>query len=222
MNTPQLQRAVFLALLAAVTAAFAWVLSPFFGAVFWAVVLALLFAPLYRRILARVGQRRTPAALLTVLLIVLVVCLPLALISVNLIGEIIATTQKVRSGSIDFKAYGQQILHALPGWAIAGLGRLGLTSPQGVLDKLSSALTQGGQFLAARTLTIGQNTFQFLVGFVVMLYLLFFLLRDGANLAALLRRSIPLGPTHTDYLLDKFTTVVRATVKGNIFIAVAQ
>jgi len=222
MNTPRLQRAVFLTLLAAVTVAFAWVLSPFFGAVFWAVVLAMLFTPLQRRILARVGPRRTLAALLTLTLIILVVCLPLALISVNLVSEIIGVTQKVRSGQIDFNAYSQQILRALPGWATAGLARLGLTSPSGVLDKISGALAQGGQFLATRTLTIGQNAFQFLVSFIVMLYLLFFLLRDGAYLTALLRRSIPLGQAQTRYLLGKFTTVVRATVKGNILIALLQ
>ncbi|MDR2990586.1 MAG: AI-2E family transporter [Burkholderiaceae bacterium] len=222
MNTPQIQRAVFLTLLAAVSAAFAWVLTPFFGAVFWAVVLALLFAPLQRRILARVGQRRTLATLLTLMVILVVVCLPLALISVNLVSEIIGITQKVRAGQIDFNAYGQQIVDTLPGWTRHGLEQLGLTSPSGVFDKISGALAQGGQFLAARTITIGQNTFQFLVGFVVMLYLLFFLLRDGANLTALLRRSIPLGQVQTRYLLDKFATVVRATVKGNIFIALLQ
>ncbi|MDR0275160.1 MAG: AI-2E family transporter [Burkholderiaceae bacterium] len=223
MNTPQLQRAVFLSLLAAVTAAFAWVvLAPFFGAVFWALVLALVFAPLQRRILAHVGRRQNVAALLTLALVVLVVCLPLALLSVNLIGEIAGIAQKVRSGQINFSAYGQQILRVLPGWATSALEHLGLTSPSGVLDNISGALAQGGQFLAARTIAIGQNAFQFLVSFVVMLYLLFFLLRDGAQLTALLRRTIPLGPAQTRHLLGKFATVVRATVKGNILIALLQ
>jgi predicted PurR-regulated permease PerM len=222
MNTPRLQRAVFLTLLAAVTAAFAWVLTPFFGAVFWATVLAMLFAPLQRRILMRVGQRRNVATLLTLLLILVVVCLPVAVISVNLVGEIIFITQKVRSGQIDFHAYIEQIVHALPGSVRDGLAQLGLTSPSGVFDKISGALAQGGQFLAARTLSIGQNTFQFLVSFVVMLYLLYFLLRDGAQLTVLLRRSIPLGQAQTRYLLSKFTTVVRATVQGNILIALIQ
>jgi len=222
MNTPQLQRAVFLTLLAAVTVAFAWVLAPFFGSVFWAVVLALVFTPVQRRILARVGRRQNAAALLTLLLIVLLVCLPVAVISVQLVGEIVGITQKVRSGQINFSAYGQQILRALPAGATHALEQLGLTSPSGVLDNISGALTQGGQFLATRTLAIGQNTFGFLVDFVVMLYLLFFLLRDGAQLTAMLRRVIPLGPEQTRHLLGKFATVVRATVKGNIFIALLQ
>ena len=36
MNTPQLQRFVFLLLLTAVSIAFLWVLAPLWGAVFWA------------------------------------------------------------------------------------------------------------------------------------------------------------------------------------------
>ena len=47
MNTPQLQRTVFLLLLAAVSIAFLWVLAPLWGAVFWAVLMAILFHPLF-------------------------------------------------------------------------------------------------------------------------------------------------------------------------------
>ena len=47
MNTPSLQRAVFLLLLCVVTVAFWVILWPFFGAVFWGVVLAILFTPLH-------------------------------------------------------------------------------------------------------------------------------------------------------------------------------
>ena len=42
MITPALRRAAFLLLLALVTVAFFWIISPFFGAVFWAMVLAIL------------------------------------------------------------------------------------------------------------------------------------------------------------------------------------
>ena len=56
-----------------------------------------------------------------------------------------------------------------------------------------------------------------------MLYLLFFLLRDGRSLAG--RRSddaIPLAEEQKHHLLKKFTTVIKATVKGNIAVAVTQ
>src|SRR5690606_15255447 len=81
---------------------------------------------------------------------------------------------------------------------------------------------RGSQYLATQAFNIGQDTFQFLVSFGIMLYLLFFLLRDGSLLSARLRAAIPLSDSRKIHLLRKFTTVIRATVKGNIAVAAAQ
>jgi len=56
----------------------------------------------------------------------------------------------------------------------------------------------------------------------VMLYVLYFLFRDGERLSQSVARSIPLHPQHTRRLLTQFATVVRATVKGNIVVALVQ
>jgi predicted PurR-regulated permease PerM len=55
-----------------------------------------------------------------------------------------------------------------------------------------------------------------------MLYLLFFLLRDGAALSRRMRDAIPLKTGYLRNLSGKFTTVIRATVKGNIVMAAIQ
>ena len=55
-----------------------------------------------------------------------------------------------------------------------------------------------------------------------MLYMLFFLLRDGESLARTLRNAVPQAPEHKRELISKFTTVIRATVKGNVLVAVTQ
>lgn len=89
-------------------------------------------------------------------------------------------------------------------------------------EKLSAGAMQASQFLATQALSIGQDTFQFVVSFAIMLYLLFFLLRDGPQLAQRVKRAVPLSETHKHHLFRKFTTVVRATVKGNIAVAASQ
>ena len=61
-----------------------------------------------------------------------------------------------------------------------------------------------------------------MVNFFVMLYLLFFLLRDGKSLSAQAARAMPLKESHTSRLLAEFATVVRATVKGNVVVALVQ
>jgi len=57
---------------------------------------------------------------------------------------------------------------------------------------LSSGLSKGLQVFVGSMFDLGQNTLDFVVSFFVMLYLLFFLLRDGVELrAASRRRSLP-------------------------------
>lgn len=222
MITPKLQRNVFLLLLAAITLAFGWVLSPFFGAVFWAVALAIVFNKPYQWLRGRLGGRRNLAAIITLLACLLIVFLPLSLLTVGLVDEVASLTQRVRGGDINLRTYFQQVMAAAPHWLVELLGRFGLTNLDSVTDKVSGVLMQAGQYVTTKALAIGQNTFQFLVQAVVMLYLLFFLVRDGDLLAQLLRDTVPMSRKQTRHLMSKFATVVRATVKGNIVIAIVQ
>lgn len=222
MNTPALQRAVFLLLLCAVTAAFWVILWPFIGAVFWAVVLVILFNPVHRRFLARMPRRRNLAALLTLSVALLIVILPLLVITGSLIQEAVLVYQRVQSGQLNFGAYFEQIISVMPSWMLSFLDRVGLGDLASLQAKLSQGAAQASQFLAAQAINIGQNTLQFIISFGVMLYLLFFLLRDGRALVTRLIEAIPLEPTHKRELIAKFITVTRATVKGNVVVAVTQ
>lgn len=55
-----------------------------------------------------------------------------------------------------------------------------------------------------------------------MIYLLFFLLRDGESVVLRVRKAIPLHVDLKVALIDKFAAVVRATVKGDILVAILQ
>ncbi|GAA4017366.1 AI-2E family transporter [Actimicrobium antarcticum] len=222
MTHSELNQKAFLLLLAIVTVAFGWILVPFIGAVFWGAVLALLFAPLNRRLLDRFGQRQTLAALATLMIVLFIVILPLSLIGISLIQEGALVVQKIRSGTLDFGAYFQQVVNVLPTWLVSLLSRFGLDNFNEMQTTLSTALRQGSQTIATQVLSITQNTFDFVVGFGLMLYLLFFLTRDGAALSARIKHAIPLEREQKKQLFAKFTTVIRATVKGNIAVAASQ
>ncbi|MCL1961816.1 MAG: AI-2E family transporter [Desulfovibrionaceae bacterium] len=222
MNSPGLQRTVFLLLLAVVTAALVWVLSPFFGAVFWAIIMALLFDSTFRALLRRLGGRRNLAALLTLLLIVLIVVLPMVLLGVAAANEVSALVARVNAGDINFRSYAQQVLAARPAWLTEQMTQFDLIDLQSVVEKFSDALLKRGQTIASQALSIGQNALLFVVNLVVMLYLLFFLLRDGEQLSRMFRQAVPMERVQTHYLTSKFATVVRATVKGNVLVALVQ
>lgn len=102
------------------------------------------------------------------------------------------------------------------------LSALNLGSLTELQARLTSFLLQASQTIATKAVTIGQGTAQLFVSLGVMLYLLFFLFRDGPALAAMVRKASPLSDGHTDHILEKFTSVIKATVKGNVIIAVIQ
>jgi predicted PurR-regulated permease PerM len=146
----------------------------------------------------------------------------LTLITATLLKEGLTVYQRIRSGELNFGAYFEQVMHALPEWAVNLIERSGIGNLAQLRDALSNSILQGSQLIATEALSIGQNTFDFIVSFAIMLYLLFFLLRDGAVLTARINKAIPLSMEHKHHLISKFTTVVRATVKGNIAVAVTQ
>lgn len=212
----------FLLVIAAASVAFVWILSPLYGAVLWGVVIAVLFAPLYRRLSRAMGGRTSLAALTTVGIIVALVILPLALIGAALTQEAIGLFGKIKSGELDTAALFRQVFDALPAWTSDLMNRLGVSSLGTFQERLSAGALKGSQFLAGQALNIGQSTFDFAVELFVMLYLLFFLLRDGDALSQRIRAAVPLQPRQLDLLLKKFSVVIRATVKGNMLIALLQ
>jgi len=212
----------FLLLLAAITLAFAWVLYPFYGAVLWALVVAVLFAPVYRRLLQSMPGRPSLAAAITVLIIIAMVILPLTMVAASLAQEASGLFAKIQSGEYNFGSYLQRIFDALPAWATGLIERFNLTDLSKLREKLTSGLMTGGQILAPQALSIGMNTFEFVIRLGIMLYLLFFLLRDGKALAEVIREAIPLRSEQKAALFTRFADVVRATVKGGILVAMAQ
>lgn len=223
LRRPQsLQDWAFLLLLAALSLAFAWIVWPLFGAVLWGLVLAILFTPVYRRFLADLRQRRSLAALVTVSLVVVLLILPLTLLTVSLIREASGVLAKVQSGELSPARYFQQVYQALPTWAASLLDRFGVTDLGAVQEKLLARLMEGSEALAGQALLVGLFTLDFVVSVCVMVYLLFFLLRDGKELERQVKAAIPLRANQQRALFDTFTVVIRATVKGTLVVAAIQ
>jgi predicted PurR-regulated permease PerM len=209
-------------LLLTVSLAFLWVLWPFSDAILWGGVVAIVFAPLYRWLLVRTGQRRTVAALVAVTIIVLIVILPLALVGLSLVQEAVDLYGKTQSGEINFQHLSQRMFDALPNWLGSLLDRFGMTNLKAVQLRLSAAMVTASESIATWALRSGQSTFNIVVDIGVMIYLLFFMMRDGDALIGRVQRAMPLSAQHQRELLGKFTVVIRATVKGDLLVAALQ
>jgi predicted PurR-regulated permease PerM len=87
----------------------------------------------------------------------------------------------------------QRIVDALPTWVTSLLDRFGLTNLAEMQERLFAGLAKTSQFFATQALNIGQITFELIVRLFAMLYLLFFLLRDGDELFRTIKNAIPLS-----------------------------
>uniref|UniRef100_UPI001F3AB9DA AI-2E family transporter n=1 Tax=Pseudomonas protegens TaxID=380021 RepID=UPI001F3AB9DA len=222
MNQTNLQNKSLLLLLALVTLAFIWILLPFYGALFWAVILGIVFAPLQRRLQARFGWQRNLTSLCTLLICLVIAILPVIITSVLLVQEGAELYKKIESGQLDIAAYLAQFKHSLPPYFQHLLDRFGLGELKGLQEKVVKSAMRGSQYLATQAFSFGQGTFEFVVSFFIMLYLLFFFLRDGPELVRKIRTAVPLAEYQKRRLQLKFNRVVRATVKGNVLVAVTQ
>jgi predicted PurR-regulated permease PerM len=208
-------------LIVLVSIVFVWIIAPLYGAVLWAIVIAILFTPLHRK-LCKTFHRPNLAALATLLTVIIIVIIPLTVMVTALVTEATAVYDKIQSGEVNFGQYLRRIIQSTPPWASQWLDRFGISSLRGVQDKLSAGLSEASKVVAVQALQIGQNTFHFLINLFVMLYLLFFLLRDGDEIYRRIRDAVPLRSEHQRALFNKFAVVIRATVKGNLVVAILQ
>lgn len=216
----ELERRFFLWMLITVSLLFGWVLEPFWGAVFWACALSVIFYPLQQWLLDHLSPRRGSMALLTLLCSVLVVVLPLLAIGASFVQEGINFYARLQSGEVDPAKMIDAVKSAFPA-AVSTLQSFGIDT-----DNLRLKLTEfamgTSKVLAGEMLAIGQNAAGLFLNIALMLYLAFFLLRDGPKLLHLLVEALPLGDEREHLLLAKFAEVTRATVKGNLVVAVVQ
>jgi predicted PurR-regulated permease PerM len=213
---------VFLALVVAVTFGLAVVSAPFFGAILWAVILTIVFFPMRNRLVRAMPGHPNRNALLTLLIIILAVILPMLLLGVFLVNEASDFYMSVQAGQIDFDAYFEQAVSQMPGWASHYLEPVGLTNLDAALAKVGAALANSVEVIAAQALNIGQSAFSFLLALGVMLYLTFFLLRDGPELVKRVGNAVPLRVEQRDAVINTFALVIRATIKGSLVVAVLQ
>jgi predicted PurR-regulated permease PerM len=209
-------------LLALTALALCWILLPFYGAILWALIIAMLFEPVYRWLLARLKQRHNVSAGLVMLLVLVAGVLPFALLTAALGREASFVYQRVESGDWNPALYLRGLFDALPAWFIALLERLGVADFDHLQRQLTVALAQGSQFVATQVFSIGVDTFGFVASLGVALYLAFFLVRDGVELARIAELTLPVPPQFKRELVVKFMAVVRATVKGNLLISGIQ
>lgn len=211
----------FIALVILVTIIFAWLLAPYFGAILWGIVAAILFEPMTRKLEVALGGRPNTAATLVLLLLLATLILPTLMLGVSLVQEASSLYDRISQGQIDIGAMADKVLSILP-TRMSTMIRSYTSDIETIRREFGSDIASGLQGIAGRILSVGQGALSFIAALGVMLYLTFFLLRDGERYAELVRTAVPLRPHLRDALFSHFVIVVRATMKGTVVVAVLQ
>ena len=216
----KLEQRSFILMLVGVSLLFVYLLKPFFGSIFWACIIGLLFHPLHLRFVKVSGNRPTLAAVATLIVCVTIGILPTLFVIGSFFQEGALLYQRLQSGDIDPGSYIELIKKAFPA-VQQFLERFGFDL-NNLKAQLSSAAIAASRFIAQNAVQLGQGTLQWFISLGLMLYIAFFMLRDGVVLVALLVRALPLGDEWERLLFAKFAEVTRATVKGNLVVAIVQ
>jgi predicted PurR-regulated permease PerM len=85
-----------------------------------------------------------------------------------------------------------------------------------------SLIQTGAAFASTRATAVARNVAGFLVSFVIMLFTLFFLFRDGRRMHHMLRDLIPMDPRDQDAIVDRLYDTLTAVMRGMLGTAIAQ
>ncbi|PKN61474.1 MAG: AI-2E family transporter [Deltaproteobacteria bacterium HGW-Deltaproteobacteria-15] len=220
MRLSTVQHASFFILLAIVTASFLGLIRDFLQPLFWAAVFAILFHRIQARSVQWFRGRSSLAAVLTMVIIVLVVIVPFFLIAVAVAREAAALYENISEGKYDLGIVFQFFEKSVP-LITEFMNRFGVDL-EGLQQRISDAAVVVSRFLASQMVNIGQVTAGFLVDFLLMLYILFFFLRDGSRMVRVLIRVLPFGDIRERRLFAKFAEVSRVTVRGTLVVGIIQ
>ena len=215
----KLEQRSFLLLLVIVTLTFLYVLLPFFRLHFLGYGDHRPVLPVQSRLRQRFNHRENLAALVTLIIGILIAVVPLVLSASPLSRKGLPSIKSCRVGRLTLarclttrkRLARRSALH----------DRFGINYAHLKAQAVNGVMTSG-QFLAQHAFNIGQNAFQFILNLSLMLYLAFFFLRDGQRLVFMLIQALPLGDERERFLFAKFAEVTRATVKGNLVVAIVQ
>jgi predicted PurR-regulated permease PerM len=224
---------------------------PFVAPIALALVVATTGFPLFQRVQMLTGaERRGAASAITCLILVLIVFLPLSWVGWSLANQVPTavnwTAEKLKLARVKIDesslnerpwfretwASAKKLLDRLEGDTPAVDPAAGAEIPQAAPDAGPAAADPGGRALGpgdsliriasgAATAVI-TNAFEFALKFVLMLFLLFFFLKDGPQILQSLKRAIPLEEKYQDRVIRTFRQVTRSIIRGSFGTAFAQ
>ena len=215
-----LQKGSLILILLAVTAVFLRMIAAFLIPLLLAALFSGLAYPLYRRFVGFTRGRESTAAALTLLVIVTVVVIPLTVflgIVVNQAGDMTSSVAPLVGGDLGHGRLIALVTERLP-QSVQDL----LPTADQILAKVGELAGRIGSFLVNSMAALTRGTASFFLSMFILLYAMYFFLVGGRKVLDRFLFLLPLNSAQESRLLERFTSVTRATVKGTLVIGAIQ
>lgn len=213
MTKEKLQHNFFFILLAAMTIAGLFLLSPYADVLFVAIMFAIVFKPMHKGILFALKGKRTLGALIATIAVMLVVLVPLSFFGYQIFEE--SKGLYVAIVNSDLQTDGASVI--------------GMTLQQ-YAPRMAPALSadigqyvaKGLQWVVTNLSTVFSSVVAIVVNFLLILFTLFFLFRDEDVFRKMILAVSPLEDTHNEELLNRVEIAIASVTKGTIIVALLQ
>jgi predicted PurR-regulated permease PerM len=191
------------------------VFQPFLVPLGWAAVFGVIFYSLNKRIERKSG--RTRSAVVITLGVTVILIVPVLLLAALFVREGIAAARNIQT-AMEGGGYGW-FNHAWE-WLSSHI------AAEGVTVDLPGLVRQGasraGEYMATELGAVIRNIVLFLFELFVMLFALFYFLRDGDSILNRFRHLLPFEETMTDRMLAEARELIFASVTTSLVIAAVQ
>jgi len=211
-----------LLLVLAVSALFVAVAWPFLKPLLLGAMLAGLCRPLHLWVVRLVGGRRSLGAALTLLILFFLVAGPISAFiglvvgqALNVSEQAIPWVQQHIGAANTFNAH-DWLVHRFP--TLANY----VPDQAQLMEHVGTAAKSAGGFFVASMSRMTAGTAAFVLDLFVMIYAMFFFLRDGRAILEKIFYYTPLDHEDEGLVLQRLSSVTRATVKGTLVIGVIQ
>ncbi|HBG36778.1 MAG TPA: AI-2E family transporter [Treponema sp.] len=207
---------------------------PFFYVILWASLLYILLNPLYKKTQQKITQkkrfleikRHALAAIFSIATLILIIG-PLLLLTIQLAQQLLAVFKDIelflRTNPTFFSdsSFIKKTIDILNDFGIENE----LFSQVDGLH-IRAFILQTIQYYSNTLLMISknllENTANFFVSLLFVVFALYFFYLDGAYLFSLLIKVIPINPVHMDTLAKKFSETIRGLLSGYFLVALYQ
>lgn len=211
-----------------IVAAAAWllylVLAPFLAPIAWALFIAFLIHPLHVWLTRRLRGRAALSATILVVLTVVVVIGPLAALGAAFAAQVGELARHAQAFAVEHRPADLSDLAALP---VVGPALAWLQASAGIsLAQLQAWALEAAQTILKALGALGRAAFLgalgTVIGFALMLFILFFAIRDGQRMSDTARALLPAEERDKSRLFGHLASVARALVYGTGVTAAAQ